>query len=472
MEKLLAREREINELKRVYESDKSEFAVILGRRRIGKTFLVHSFFNNTFDFKYTGVRQMSQSRQLENFGIALREYGGDAFSVKPRDWYEAFRHLRLLLELKPKERRKVVFIDEMPWIDSSTSEFVSALENFWNGWANMHGDIVFVACGSATSWMTNNIEENQGGLHNRLTSRIHLSPFTLKETEEYLHAHGFLWERYDILRCYMVLGGIPYYLSLLDSRLSLAQNIDRLFFEKSPVLKGEFGELYNALFRNAERYISIVRALSEKREGMTREEIRNKTKIDGGQLTKILTNLEQSDFIIGYQKFNNKKKNTTYRLCDFFTLFYFKFIENQSTGDRNFWLHRQNMPGINIWQGYTFEQICLSHIEQIKKKLGIAGVATSSSTWRSNDSSLNVQIDLLIDRADRVINVCEIKFSQEPYIITKEYAQKLREHMGIFKYESKTRRSLAITFITTFGVAKNVHSSMVQNEITADDLFE
>ena len=471
MEKLLAREKEIEELRKAYTSDKSEFVVILGRRRIGKTFLVHRFFNDLFDFHYTGVRNMTLSQQLENFAIELQEYGGSAFNTMLKDWFDAFRHLRLLVEQKNRRKRKVVFIDEMPWVDTRNSTFITAFENFWNGWANMHGDIVFVACGSSTSWMTNKLEDNQGGLHNRITSRVFLHPFNLRECEEYLHAHGCIWERYDILRCHMILGGVPYYLSLLDPQLSLVQNIDRLFFQKSPVLYGEFDELYNALFSNAESYISIVRTLSEKNSGMTRQEISDKTKLSGGRLTRMLINLEQSDFINVYQNFKSKKKGLSYRLSDFFTLFYFKFIENQRSNDEYFWAHRQNTPGINSWQGYTFEQICLSHLEQIKEELGISGMATSASTWRSNNKQQGAQIDLIIDRADRVINLCEIKFSQEPYVITKEYAQKVRNRAALFREESRTKKSFVITFITTFGIAQNIHAGLAQNELTAEALF-
>jgi hypothetical protein len=269
----------------------------------------------------------------------------------------------------------------------------------------------------------------------------------------------------------MILGGVPYYLSLLDPQLSLVQNIDRLFFQKSPVLYGEFDELYNALFSNAEKYISIVRTLSEKISGMTRQEISDKTKLSGGKLTRMLINLEQSDFINVYQNYKSKKKGLSYRLSDFFTLFYFKFIENQRSNDEHFWAHRQNTPGINSWEGYTFEQICLSHLEQIKEELGISGMATSASTWRSNNKQQGAQIDLIIDRADRVINLCEIKFSQEPYVITKEYAQKVRNRAALFREESRTKKSFVITFITTFGIAQNIHAGLAQNELTAEALF-
>ena len=471
MEKLLARQREIKELQRAYNSEKSEFITILGRRRIGKTFLVHSFFGNKFDFHYTGVRGMTTEQQLENFAVALEEYGGPLFKKKLHNWIDAFRQLRLLLEQKRRKKRKVVFIDEMPWIDSKQSQFIIALENFWNGWANMQGDIVFVACGSSTSWMTDKIEANQGGLHNRVTSRIFLRPFTLSETEEYLHGHGCNWERYEILRCYMIIGGVPYYMSLIDPRMSLAQNVDRLFFQKKAVLENEFDELYNALFSSADKYISIVNVLSQTNEGLSREEISQKTKIEGGRLTVMLRNLELSDFISAYQKFNNKKKEQTYRLTDFYTLFYFRFIENLSTADNQFWTHRQNNPAINSWQGTAFEQVCLAHLQQIKQALGIAGMATAASAWRSREKGNKRQIDLLIDRADKFINLCEMKFAQEPYVITKAYEMTVRERAAIFRDESQTRKSFIFTFITPFGVAHNSHYGLVQNDITAEDLF-
>lgn len=269
----------------------------------------------------------------------------------------------------------------------------------------------------------------------------------------------------------MVLGGVPFYLSLLNTDESLAQNIDELFFRTGGKLTGEFNELYNALFVNADKYIAVVKALSEKREGLTRQDMVKATKMSGGGLTKVLNNLEQCDFILSYSKFKSNSKNAIYRLKDFYTLFYYKFIENNRTQDKHYWMHKMNSPEVYDWQGFSFELICLLHVDQIKQRLGIFGILTNACSWRSNDEGSKAQIDLLIDRSDRVINLCEMKFSQDVYVITKEYENKLRTRMGIFRAESKTKKSIVTTFVTTFGVAKNIHSGIVQNEIVMDDLF-
>lgn len=471
-EKLIGREREVQELKKCYDSEKSEFVIVYGRRRIGKTFLVRSFFNNKFAFNYVGAHNYSDAEQLQNFAEALRQYSGALLSPILKNWNDAFSHLKELLSNLPSRQRKVVFIDEMPWIDSAKSGFVKALENFWNGWAAVRGDILFIACGSATSWMVDKIVENQGGLHNRITQQIYLRPFTLRETEQYLEDKGCRWDRLQILQGYMIMGGIPYYLSLVDPKQSLAQNIDRLFFAKNSSLRNEFSELYAALFSGADKYILVVKALAEKREGLSRTEIIQKSGVSGGWLTKILANLERCDFIISYANFGHKSKNTIYRLSDFYTLFYLKFIENDTSHDENRWTHLLLSPQISSWQGYTFELVCLLHLSQLKEALGISGILTEASSWRSSgEEGERTQIDLVIDRMDRVVNLCEMKFSIAPYIISREYEQKLRSRMAVFQAATHTRKALVTTLVTTYGVSPNKHSGIVQSEVTMDDLF-
>ena len=366
----------------------------------------------------------------------------------------------------------MVFFDEMPWIDTPRSSFVDALEYFWNAWAAQRSDILFIACGSATSWMVNKLVKNQGGLHNRITAQIYLRPFNLGECESFLHEYGCHWDRYTILQCYMALGGVPFYMSLLNPSESLVQNIDRLFFQKNAAMKEEFDELFNALFTHAEKYIDVVMALAGKREGMIRAEIIEKTKISGGGLSTILENLERCDFIETYSKFKSSIRNTVYRLSDPYTLFYFKFVHNNNSKDEHYWSSNMNTPMIRSWQGFSFETVCMSHLSQIKKALGISGMSTNACSWRKpvgeNDGA---QIDLLIDRSDRIINICEMKFSEKPYSITKAYANDLRMKMAVFTDATHIRKSLALTMITTYGVLPGIHSGIVQNEVTMDDLF-
>lgn len=467
MNELIGRYNEILRLKSCYESDRSEFIIISGRRRIGKTFLITSLYKDRFDFYYTGGHNLSNNEQLMMFARSLKKISKSALDLTLKNWFEAFLQLENYIETLPKNRKKVIFLDEMPWIDAHNSKFVKALEYFWNSWAAQRNDIMLIASGSATSWMNDKLIENQGGLHNRITCQIFLEPFTLKETEEFFLKNNFNWDRYTILQVYMILGGVPFYLKLLDNRISLAQNIDNLCFSKKGVLKIEFDELFNTLFTNSEKYISIVKALSEKQLGLTRQEIIQKTDIQGSTLTKMLSNLEKCDFIMSYSRFEKKTNDAIYRLSDFYTLFYFRFIENNDFKDKKFWSHSINTPLINSWYGFSFELICLTHLDQIKNALGISGIATKSTVWRNKD----MQIDLIIDRADRVINLCEIKFSIEKYSITKEYAEKLRDRMSYFREAVGTKKTLINTFISTYGILPNRNSSICQSEITMDGLF-
>lgn len=474
MDKLIGRELECKELQWAFESHRSEFIVLYGRRRIGKTFLIRHFFNDTYSFHYVGAHHKDKKTQLQNFREALINYTGNNDLPGLQNWHEAFHLLENYLE-RCKDKRKVLFFDEMPWIDSHGSDFVEELEYFWANWVQNRDDIILIACGSATSWMKDKIEDNQGGLHNRITHRIFLRPFYLHESKEYLIDHGFEWDDYQILQCYMVFGGVPYYLSLLRPYLSLPENIDSLVFRRGGDLSDEFNELYNALFNKADKYITVVKLLATRREGFTRKEIEKTTKFSGGGLTKILDHLESCDFIISYAQFGNKNKLTLYRLSDFYTIFYLRYAENNRTRDEQYWQHHFTDRSVEVWEGFTFEQVCLQHLPQIKQGLGISGMATESSSWRftpqKDDPRKGAQIDLVIKRADKMIHLVEIKFSEKPYTITKDYAQRLQERKVLFMELTGISRGPVHTFITPFGITQNAHSSFVHSQLTAKHLF-
>lgn len=471
MEQLIGRKREVAELMRCYHSERSEFVILYGRRRIGKTFLVNHTFGNRFAFQFTGSHQSSKERQLEVFAQALQEYGGMGYYAVPDSWHHAFDALRNMLQRKRTKGKKVVFFDEMPWIDTYGSVFVAALEDFWNTWAAQRDDIFFIACGSATSWMVDKLVENQGGLHGRITARIYLRPFNLDETEQYLRSHRCAWSRYTITQCYMSLGGVPYYLSLLDCQRELPANIDALFFSTSARLTGEFQELFNVLFKDADSYIAIVRLLASRREGMTRQELAKATNTNGGSLTRRIENLERCDFITGQQQMGNKKKGIIYRLSDFYTLFHLRFVEGVKRRDRPYWPLMAESRAVAVWQGLTFEMVAMVHVEQIIRQLGIAGVMTNVCSWRSTADSSGTQIDLLIERTDNYIYLCEAKFASEPFVISKDYEEHLRKRMAIFREETNTRKALLTTFITTYGVKPGIHTEVVQREVLLDHLF-
>lgn len=474
MDKLIGRERECEELEWAVKSQRSELVILYGRRRVGKTFLVRRFFDDTYSFHYVGAHKQKKKQQLQNFKEALERFSNNKDIPPITSWREAFHQLADYLG-NCSDDRKIVFFDEMPWMDTKGGEFVEELEYFWANWVQNRDDIVFIACGSATSWMKEKLEENQGGLHNRITHRIYLRPFYLNECKIYLEEHGFEWSDYQILQCYMIFGGVPYYLSLLRPYLSLPENVDALIFRRGGDLSDEFKELYNALFSKADRYVSIVKLLAKKREGFTRNEIETATGFSGGGLTKMLDNLERCDFIVSYAQFGNKAKMTLYRLADFYTLFYFRYVEDNRSKDEQFWLHHHTDRNVESWEGFTFEEICLRHLLHIKYGLGISGIATESSSWRfvpkKGDPRGGTQIDLVIKRADRIIHLVEMKFSETPFNITKEYEDRLQQRKALFVEVTETTHNVVHTFITPSGVSRGIHSSFIHSQLTAKHLF-
>lgn len=476
-QKIIGREKEKKELKNLYESKRPQFLVVYGRRRIGKTFLVREFFNNDFCFSHTGLSPIELGKkniaeqQLTSFTSSLVRHGIQ-MQEKPSNWFEAFDILINHLEEKCKKGRQVVFIDELPWLDTPRSGFITAFEHFWNGWGAAQQNLMLIVSGSATSWISDNLINNHGGLYNRLTAQIYLEPFTLHECEEFYAENNIIFDRYDQLQIYMIFGGIPYYLSMLEKGTSLAKNIDNICFGRKAKLANEFQRLYSSLFTNYEECIKIIELLSTHRNGFSRKEIAEKTSISyGGGLTKTLRALEASEFIIQCVNFGKSGHYTTYKLIDFFSLFYLKFMKNKKT-DNTFWQDCQFLPETNVWRGLTFETVCFSHIPQIKSALGISGVKADISSWTSSDKKNGAQIDMIINRNDRIINLCEIKFSNGDFKINSNIDRNLRNKLQCFIDETKTKCSLHLTLITTLGLIENEYSGHIQNVITADDLFK
>lgn len=474
MNAIIAREKEIRLLDQIMLSKKSEFVALYGRRRVGKTFLVREYFQYTFDFQLTGLANVNTKQQLTNFQTVYQRHNFNSDDKIPSNWFEAFQKLSAHIESILEERKKIIFLDELPWLDTSRSDFMMALEHFWNSWATNRKDIILITCGSAASWMINRLINNHGGLHNRITERIKMEPFTLREAELMLKSKNNVLDRYQILQLYMVMGGIPFYLDAVSPQKSAAQNIEDMCFRKGAILNSEFRNLYASLFKNATNYENIIIALSSKTKGMTRSEISKVTKIKtGGNMSKLLIELEESGFIKPYNVFNKMIKDTHYRLSDFYSSFYLKFINNNTNYEEGVWVNAIDHPAQRAWAGFAFEQICLAHISQIKKALGISGVLSNSTSWRSRQSEKGAQIDLLIDRRDQVINLCEVKYSLHPYNISKSYSENLRNKIGTFKEETKTKKTIFLTMISTYGLERNEYSSaLIQNEITMDDLFE
>lgn len=478
MEKLniIGRNKQISQLQDCMDENSAQLVVVYGRRRVGKTYLINNFFNNDFSFKLTGAYKQNKAVQLRNFKAEYERVTSSKINC-PKDWIEAFELLRTYLSSNQGTEKQVVFFDEMPWLDTYRSGFLPAFEWFWNDFGCTQNNLVFIVCGSATSWMVDNIDKNKGGLFNRYTCKIYLEPFSLLETKQYLNSKGFMWSNYEIVECYMIMGGIPFYLSLLKKKLSLSSNIDYLFFEKKAPLADEFTNLYATLFSNSENYIKIVEAISKKKSGLTRTEICENTKLPAnGSLSKTIDNLIDSGFIRAQVFYGNKKKETKYQLSDYYTAFYIHFVKNNYGLDESYWSHSVDNPSRRVWEGLTFEQVCKDHIKQIKQALGISGVLTKESTWSTLDDDekgiTGAQIDLLIERRDHVINLCEIKFSNDEYIINKNYDLVLRNKVSSFVKATNTKSSIQLTLITTYGIKKNMYSGFVTNEVTMDDLFK
>lgn len=475
-EKIIGRIHEQEILSEYYESPKSEFVALYGRRRVGKTYLVKTFFNEKFDFWFTGLYDSNRKVLLRQFGLTLSKYSGSSVKT-PKDWFEAFDALTDYLG-KLGKKKVVVFLDELPWMDSPKSDFLSAFSFFWNMWRS---DVVIklFVCGSATTWMMDKLVGDKGGLYGRVSRALYLAPFTLGETEMYLkEMKGMSLNRYQIVELYMILGGIPYYLDMLRPSLPVSRNIDELFFREGAPLKAEFDFLFRSLFRESRSYKKVVEVLSSRMAGMTSKDIREATGIDGGEITAILGNLISCDFIRRYVSIGKTERDALYQLTDLFSLFHLRFVENNSSQDMNFWSNILSSGTKNAWTGYAFEQVCLHHINQIKAKLGILGVLSSVYSWKSRpftdkDGSewTGAQIDMLIDRNDSVINICEMKYSVDEFVIDEDYERKLRQRLSLFSHVTGTKKALALTFITTYGVKRNAHSSIVQSEVRMEDLF-
>ncbi len=479
---IFGRNEEIERLEEYVDSNRSEFIAIYGRRRVGKTFLVRELFEGRLVFRMSGMENVDNKKQLLNFSFAINEYFG--VSCDPENWLEAFRLLFKCVE-QSSATKKIIFIDELPWLDTYGSDFVSALDYFWNNYASYRNDVKLIICGSSTSWMLSNVINNHGGLHNRVTHQIALKPFNLCETESYFKSREFYYDRQEILQAYMAVGGVPYYLSLFSPKCSVSQNISNLCFKSNGELHFEYPKLLKSLFSKSDNYVSVINAIHTRLCGLSRSEIVEATKLpNNGYLTRILSELEQCDFIRSYQPWGKTKKDALYQLIDPFTLFYFRFLQGNETVMDDYWQKVQLTDAYSNWCGYAFEVVCLNHLEQIVNAMGISGSLNTPCSWyykpskkvlqdeEPDEDLLNrAQIDLLIDRSDNMINVCEMKYSLDEYVITKETDQKLQRRIRIFKKVSKTRKTIVPMYVTANGLAGNSYSRRIFSQVIGDDLF-
>lgn len=473
---LVGRKLEFEVLNKALNSPEPEMVALIGRRRVGKTFLVQQTLAGKIDFELTGEQNTKMRQQLQNFADRLTLHNKPKIPFqRPNNWHEAFNMLITWFDADKKPQKRVLFFDELPWLATRRSDFLPALGYFWNSWASQN-NIMLVICGSAASWMIQNIVRDRGGLYNRITRRIHLQPFNLAETEAFLIHRGVRLDRYQLLQIYMALGGIPHYLKEVEGGKTAAQNIDQICFSPNGLLTDEFQQLYPALFEQADIHIKIIRLLARSRQGMTRSEIIEQGEVaNGGNTSKVLEELESSGFITGFYAFGKKKKEMRFRLTDEYSLFFLKFMEENNNLERGSWQTFSQNQSWKSWSGYAFENLALRHLPQIKKALGIAAVYTESSSFfqRGNDQQAGFQIDLLIDRNDHAINVCELKFYSEELILTKAMATAMRQKIAFFKAATQTKKQIFLTLISPFPLISNEHSvGLVDVSLTMDAFFE
>ena len=470
---IIGREREKDIIAKCLESKKPEFLVVYGRRRVGKTYLIREYFNEKFSFYTTGIPNQKTRSQLKAFNESLSNYGDDTGRV-PKDWFEAFRRLRKILESKEVYRdaisgKRVVFIDEVPWMDTARSDFKSAFDFFWNSWGSAQEDLLLIVCGSATSWIILNILNDKGGFHNRVTKQMRINPFNLNECKQFYIDNGINFSRDQIIESYMIFGGIPYYLNLLDSRLSLTQNVDNLIFDERGDLHYEYDHLFGSLFKRPDNHIKIIETIASQKRGLQRTDLVSQSGVpDGDGLTKAIRELEQCGFIRQYKNIANAQNGCFYQLIDPFVLFCLYF----RNGKIKSWQSFIKSPDYYAWRGNAFETVCLEHIPQIKMALGISGIESSEYSWKSKKKKGGAQIDLLIDRRDDVINLCEMKCTDKPYEVKAEYRENLINKITVFTEEVNPKKSVHVTLVTSNGYKRNEYSDVIQNVVEPDDLFK
>lgn len=470
---MIGRDEERKLLETAFRDNKSHFIAVYGRRRIGKTYLIRESFGYRFTFQHAGLSEGTLKEQLLAFAGSMKE-AGHPLQKKPKSWIDAFEELKDLIR-DSTEQKKVIFIDELSWMDTPNSRLMVALEQFWNGWASARKDVLLIICTSATSWMLSNVIHNKGGLYHRLTEQISLQPFTLDKCEQYVKSENLVLNRTQILQYYMIFGGVPYYWTFLEKGLNLAQNIDKILFSKDAPLKDEYKYLYASIYKNPTVHLLIIQTLAGKKSGMTREELISASGIiNSGDLTRKLDELESCGFIRKFTAFGMKKKKAMYQLIDCFTLFYHYFLINEPE-DEHFWSNQQGTPTINTWMGLAFERVCLLHVGKIKQKLGISGVYTDVNSWSCrkdlDNGVFGSQIDLLITRADQVINLCEMKYSDSEFTVTEKTDKSIRRKISDLVTVTGTKYAIHPTLVTTYGIVGNSYAGDIQAVITLEDLF-
>jgi uncharacterized protein len=473
---LIGRQDEKIQLLNKLNSKKAELIAVLGRRRIGKTFLIKNVYEKNLLFQITGLYKSNVKEHMLDFTKQISAAYKNKYEIEtPTNWFEAFDMLEELIDYQPKNKKQVIFLDEMPWMATNKSRFITAFTRFWNNYAVNKPNLIVVICGSASGWMINKIIKDRGGLHNRITDKLSLKPFTLKETAQFLKSKKIVCTPTDLVKLYMAIGGIPYYLEHINKGESITQAINRLCFTPLGTLQKEYKELFKSLFNKSERHEKIIQQLSNNPEGLNRIQLQKKAKFkSGGNLTDILNELIYADFVSAHIPYGKNNNDRLYKIKDMYVLFYNKYISNYLSQQTDVWTKLATKPTWHSWSGLAFENICMIHIPQIIKALKLDGILCTVHKWRhiGNKEMNGAQIDLLIDRADNIINICEIKFTEDAFVINQKVANQLKNKISSFKYFTQTKKAIHLVFISKEPVYNNIHKqSIVQNEIVLNALF-
>lgn len=482
---LIGREKEKSILNQIVTSNKSEFLALYGRRRIGKTYLIKQFFSekNHLFFYCSGLRNGSLSQHLDLFSkqLGLCFYNGAPLQSSD-SWLKAFEQLNKAIEQIPRNKKLIIFLDELPWMATPRSGLLDALDHYWNRYWSHDKRFKLIVCGSSASWIIDNIINNVDGLYNRVTRTMTLDPFSLNETQRYLKSQKINLNQEQVLELYLALGGIPHYLALLKKGLSAAQCIDELCFQRGGALSMEFDRLFASLFRDPEPYINLIKTIAKHRYGIMQAQlVKESGATAGGSTSKKLKELEEAGFILSFTPYNHSDKGIYYKVIDEFTLFYLKWMAGKNKGlskqeqKEGYWLSKTKSPSYQAWSGYAFEAVCYKHIKQIRKALKIEAGAEAGS-WRYNPKSKEqqgAQIDLLFDREDGVISVCEIKYNNKPFSIDKSYASNLTNKLHAFSKHTRSKKQLFLNMVTVNGVKPSIYSEeLICGVVKLGDFFK
>ncbi len=481
---VIGRKAEIQTLDSVWKSRAPELVALYGRRRIGKTYLVRQVLGKRGLFiEATGIKNASMRVQIANFTKIISDvFAGGLPLEAPSSWSNALALLTRELKKLPKSKKAILFLDELPWMATRRSGLIQALDYYWNTQWSRIPNLKVILCGSAASWILDNLVNAKGGLHNRLTRIIHLAPFDLRETKLFLEARGVKMKERQIVDVFLVTGGVPYYLEQIRRSRSAVQNIDALCFRPSGILYSEFPRIFRALFEQAETNLRIVKEIARYRYGLDRNRLLAALKMkSGGSFNKRIAELEAAGFIRAFRPYGKATRDTSYRVIDEYSLFYLRWIEPEIHSGFEFsrahWKKVTNSPAWFSWAGYAFEDLCLKHTQQICNALEIGEIRSRAAVWRhvpkKGKSDQGAQIDLLFDRDDDTITICAIKYSTAPFVIDKSYAEVLMKKVRVFEEKTRTKKQLLIAMITAGGLKPNLWAKeLIDHHIDLTDLFQ